>query len=80
MIAFASEQVRASRIVPDPIEVAFSEWARVSDLMETRIDEERVVRGVPMRLPEFQWKNERMWGMTALIFDLILKRYVRMNS
>jgi hypothetical protein len=67
-------------IIPDPSEVAHADWVRVQDLISSRKEEERMVRGITMSLPEFEWKGERVWGMTALIFDLILRRYARIGE
>ena len=36
--------------------------------------------GVELELPVFSWGNERMWGLTALIFDLILRRYAKLST
>jgi 8-oxo-dGTP pyrophosphatase MutT (NUDIX family) len=80
VLALATPSVRGSPIIPDPSEVAHADWVRIQDLISSRKEEERMVRGIKMSLPEFQWKGERMWGMTALIFDLILRRYARIGE
>ncbi len=80
VLALASPGIRTAQIVPDALEVAHADWARVKDLISSRKEEERMVRGVKMMLPEFRWKDERMWGLTALIFDLILRRYARIGE
>jgi 8-oxo-dGTP pyrophosphatase MutT (NUDIX family) len=80
VLALASPSVRGSLIIPDPSEVAHADWVRVQDLISSRKEEERMVRGITMSLPEFEWKGERVWGMTALIFDLILRRYARIGE
>lgn len=64
----------------DQNEVAHAEWASVRKLKDSRRYETRSVRGVEMEFPYFQWENEKMWGLTALIFDLILKRYDKLFS
>jgi 8-oxo-dGTP pyrophosphatase MutT (NUDIX family) len=56
-------------------EVAHAEWMSVAGLIASRKTEQRVVHGVEMELPVFQWGEQRMWGLTAMIFDLIRKRY-----
>ena len=56
-------------------EVAQAEWVKISTLIATRKTEKRLVHGVEMDLPVFQWGEQRMWGLTAMIFDLILRRY-----
>jgi len=56
-------------------EVAHAQWVKVSDLFASRSAEIRLVHGVEMELPVFQWGEHRMWGLTALIFDLIRLRY-----
>ena len=80
VLALASPSVRGSLIIPDPSEVAHADWVRVQGLISSRKEEERMVRGITMSLPEFEWKGERVWGMTALIFDLILRRYARIGK
>ncbi|MBU6152962.1 MAG: CoA pyrophosphatase [Bdellovibrionales bacterium] len=80
VVAYASEKARRSILKLDSSEVAHSDWDLISNLLSTRKEESRSVRGVSVNLPEFQWKGERMWGMTALIFDLILQRYARIGK
>jgi 8-oxo-dGTP pyrophosphatase MutT (NUDIX family) len=80
VLALANPSVRGSLIIPDPSEVAHADWVRIQDLISSRKEEERIVRGITMNLPEFEWKGERVWGMTALIFDLILRRYARIGE
>jgi 8-oxo-dGTP pyrophosphatase MutT (NUDIX family) len=75
VVGVAGPQAREQDLVLDLNEVAFAEWVLVSDLLQTRTHEVREVRGQLLSLPVFQWKDEKMWGMTALIFDLILSRY-----
>jgi 8-oxo-dGTP pyrophosphatase MutT (NUDIX family) len=62
----------------DPKEVAHAEWVPISSLIASRTEETRLVRGQEMALPVFDWGGRKMWGLTALIFDLILKRYARL--
>jgi|GEM_PF-5779628 len=80
VLAFAEPQVRASALSLDAHEVAHASWAPLVELRATRKEEFRNVRGSGLVLPEFTWGQERMWGMTALIFDLILKRYASLDS
>ena len=56
-------------------EVAHADWMKVSDLLASRTTETRMVHGVEMELPVFLWGERRMWGLTAMIFDLIRRRY-----
>jgi 8-oxo-dGTP pyrophosphatase MutT (NUDIX family) len=56
-------------------EVAHAEWMSVAGLIASRKTERRVVHSVEMELPVFQWGEQRMWGLTGMIFDLIRKRY-----
>ncbi len=79
VLAFADSMVRTRELVPDPNEVARTEWVSVRSLRETRVQVSREFRGVSVSLPEFRWGEERMWGLTALIFDLILNRYDRIT-
>jgi 8-oxo-dGTP pyrophosphatase MutT (NUDIX family) len=60
---------------PDPKEVDRISWVPVRRLRETRTTETFEVHGQQVLLPVFQWENDRMWGLTALIFDSILHRY-----
>jgi 8-oxo-dGTP pyrophosphatase MutT (NUDIX family) len=62
----------------DPNEVVRAEWVPVATLRESRFLEKRIVRGVERELPVFMWGEEKMWGLSALIFDLILNRYDRL--
>jgi 8-oxo-dGTP pyrophosphatase MutT (NUDIX family) len=62
-------------LVLETNEVADAEWVSVQSLRESRGVEKRMVHGVEMVLPVFYWKERRVWGLTAMIFDLILKRY-----
>jgi 8-oxo-dGTP pyrophosphatase MutT (NUDIX family) len=64
----------------DPREVEHAAWAKIGLLERTRREQVREVRGHTLALPEFDWEGERMWGLTALIFDLILRRYDRIRS
>lgn len=66
------------KLVMEPGEVVRAEWVSVQELRESRFTEVRVVRGVERALPVFMWGTERMWGLSALIFDLILNRYDRL--
>ena len=75
VIGVADPGVRELPLKPDPLEVAHAAWVPVRKLVETRSDEQRQVRGLELVLPVFDWEGERVWGLTALIFDLILKRY-----
>jgi 8-oxo-dGTP pyrophosphatase MutT (NUDIX family) len=61
-------------------EVAHAEWMKVSDLIASRHTEVRMVHGVEMELPVFLWGEQRMWGLTAMIFDLIRRRYDKLFS
>jgi 8-oxo-dGTP pyrophosphatase MutT (NUDIX family) len=61
-------------------EVAHAEWMSVRDLLASRVTEVRMVHGVEMELPVFTWGEQRMWGLTAMIFDLIRKRYDKLFS
>ena len=56
-------------------EVIHAEWVSVSSLISSRVLEQRLVHSVEMELPVFKWGERQIWGMTAMIFDLILKRY-----
>jgi 8-oxo-dGTP pyrophosphatase MutT (NUDIX family) len=56
-------------------EVSACEWVSVQTLRESRVDETRAVSGVNIRAPYFMWGDKKMWGLSALIFDLILNRY-----
>jgi 8-oxo-dGTP pyrophosphatase MutT (NUDIX family) len=54
----------------DPEEVAHAEWVDVSALLKTR----NIENGFPV----FQWqgadqKNRKVWGLTAIIFDLLFR-------
>jgi 8-oxo-dGTP pyrophosphatase MutT (NUDIX family) len=80
VLGFAEPTVRGRLLVPDPKEVAFTEWVPVAHLRQSRKFVTRDFKGIPIDLPEFQWGEERMWGLTALIFDLILSRYDRIGS
>jgi 8-oxo-dGTP pyrophosphatase MutT (NUDIX family) len=71
---------RQKPFVLDAHEVDHADWVRVESLLGSRFEEIREVRGLQLSLPEFRWGQERMWGMTALIFDLILKRYDRIRA
>jgi 8-oxo-dGTP pyrophosphatase MutT (NUDIX family) len=62
-------------LVPDPQEVERAGWVGVSDLRASRSEEPFNVRGRELLLPVFSWEGERVWGLTALIFDSILRRY-----
>ena len=75
VIGVADPGVRELPLKPDPLEVAHASWIPVKRLVETRSDERRRVRGRELVLPVFDWEGERVWGLTALIFDLILRRY-----
>ncbi|NDG85069.1 MAG: CoA pyrophosphatase [Proteobacteria bacterium] len=79
-LAYAEPSARGRALLPDPNEVAFTEWVRISTLKESRREVTREFKGVPLALPEFRWGEERMWGLTALIFDLILARYDKLGS
>jgi 8-oxo-dGTP pyrophosphatase MutT (NUDIX family) len=72
----ASEQILTLQVS----EVAHAEWTPVSLLLASRSTEKRLVHGVEMELPVFQWGEHRMWGLTAMIFDLIRRRYDKLYS
>jgi 8-oxo-dGTP pyrophosphatase MutT (NUDIX family) len=61
-------------------EVSEASWVKVADLIASRETERRVVQGVEMELPVYYWKENRMWGLTAMIFDLICRRYDKLFS
>lgn len=61
-------------------EVSKAEWVKVAELLASREIEKRVVQGVEMELPVFYWKEKQMWGLTAMIFDLICRRYDKLFS
>lgn len=71
--------LRGLPLTLDSHEVDRAAWASVRKLERSRQERVREVRGHTMALPEFDWEGERMWGLTALIFDLILKRYDRIR-
>ena len=79
LLAAAPSGVDQALLRIDPREVAFAGWAKVSDLIGTRKEAVHRARGAEVLLPEYDWKGERMWGMTALIFDLVLRRYARIK-
>ena len=59
----------------DGHEVSAAEWVSVRELRASRRLETRMVRAKEMQFPVFYWGEEKMWGLTAMIFDLILRRY-----
>ena len=59
----------------EELEVSIAEWVRVSELRATRKIETRLHQGISFEMPYFDWRGEKMWGLTALIFDLILRRH-----
>ncbi|MBC7395908.1 MAG: CoA pyrophosphatase [Bdellovibrionales bacterium] len=65
-------------LILDGHEVSAAEWVSVRALKETRKLELRTVPSGEFAFPYFQWKEEKMWGLTAMIFDLILRRYDRL--
>jgi 8-oxo-dGTP pyrophosphatase MutT (NUDIX family) len=67
-------------LIPDPVEVEHAGWVKVSALRETRSEELHTVRGTEILLPVFKWESERVWGLTALIFDSILRRYDNLGA
>ena len=60
-------------------EVSFAEWVSVQSLIQNQSWEERSVNGVKIRTPYFGWGKRKMWGLSAWIFDLILKRYDKLT-
>lgn len=64
----------------DSREVEHAGWVRFDSLSRSRVEQLHEVREGSLSLPEFAWGQERMWGLTALIFDLILKRYDRIRA
>jgi 8-oxo-dGTP pyrophosphatase MutT (NUDIX family) len=56
-------------------EVTVAEWVSVRELIASRRDEKREVSNTSVMAPYFMWGERKMWGLSALIFDLILKRY-----
>jgi 8-oxo-dGTP pyrophosphatase MutT (NUDIX family) len=70
----------AHPLVLQTSEVAHAEWVPVKLLRATQTTEKRWIHGAQMELPVFQWGEQRMWGLTAMIFDLILKRYDKLFS
>jgi 8-oxo-dGTP pyrophosphatase MutT (NUDIX family) len=56
-------------------EVASAEWVSVSTLLRSQKWEERTVSQIKVQTPFFMWGERKMWGLSAWIFDLILKRY-----
>ncbi len=75
VLGVADRDTRSLSFNLDSREVGRCAWVSVSELKATRSLEKHMVRGVEMELPFFQWGEEKMWGLTALIFDLILRRY-----
>jgi 8-oxo-dGTP pyrophosphatase MutT (NUDIX family) len=62
-------------LVPCPKEVERAGWVKVSSLRQSRREEPYSMKGREILLPVFQWEGDRVWGLTALIFDSILRRY-----
>ena len=60
-------------------EVSFAEWVSVQSLIQNQSWEERSVHGFKIRAPYFGWGKRKMWGLSAWIFDLILKRYDKLT-
>ncbi len=56
-------------------EVTVAEWVSVSALIQSKFWEERTVSQIQLKTPCFMWGERKMWGLSAWIFDLILKRY-----
>lgn len=68
-------QSESIALIPDPNEVERAAWVPVSALRASRREEPFSVKGREIQLPVFSWEEERVWGLTALIFDSILRRY-----
>ncbi len=66
---------REIALMPCPKEVERAGWVKVSSLRESRREEPYAFKGREVLLPVFHWEGERVWGLTALIFDSILRRY-----
>ncbi len=79
VLAFYNE-VPSVPLVLDGHEVSVAEWVSVKRLRESRKIEIRRIDGIEIHFPYFQWGGEKMWGLTAMIFDLILQRYDRLFS
>lgn len=79
VLALGSEPIRNQPFTLDHRESETAEWVSVEVLQNSRFLERRMVRGVERELPVFKWGEDRMWGLTALIFDLILHRYAKLN-
>jgi 8-oxo-dGTP pyrophosphatase MutT (NUDIX family) len=62
-------------LIPCPREVERAGWVKVGSLRESRREEPYAFRGREVLMPVFDWEGERVWGLTALIFDSILRRY-----
>ena len=69
-----------AHLILSPHEVVRAEWVEVAELRASRYLEVRQVRGVDLELPVFRWGEEKMWGLSAMIFDLILNRYDRLEA
>jgi 8-oxo-dGTP pyrophosphatase MutT (NUDIX family) len=80
VLGVADRDTRSRSFTLDSREVGHCEWVSVAELKATRSLEKHMVRGVEMELPFFQWGEEKMWGLTALIFDLILRRYDKLEE
>ena len=64
----------------DGHEVSAAEWVSVKSLRASRKTEVRLWSAQEIEFPVFYWGEEKMWGLTAMIFDLILRRYDRLFS
>jgi 8-oxo-dGTP pyrophosphatase MutT (NUDIX family) len=62
-----------------PEEVVHAEWVPVKKLISTREVEVRTFFETRTEVPVFWWGEHRMWGLSALIFDSILNRYVNLE-
>ena len=59
----------------DPQEVAFAEWVSVRQLRASREFERVNIQGREVDAPVFWWGKRKMWGLSAWIFDLVLRRH-----
>lgn len=67
-------------LILEPNEVVQAEWVSVAELMRNRQVEERVVQGHAIKAPFFMWGENKMWGLSAWIFDSILHRYTKLYA
>ena len=56
-------------------EVSFAEWVSVFELKKTYFEDERTLNGKKINCPNYWWGSRKVWGVSAWIFDLILRRY-----